>query len=130
MLSLNDAGVKFEPDFRITIRFEDVGEPEITAGTVPNIVRECLEAVSRAVELLTLGDPGLGTADRQDASWDVRTVLSPRTHAQITAVRPSLQRAALALAPQWSRRVPLLRPQRCRESGDECYQPIDGIGCQ
>ena len=57
MLSLNDAGVKFEPDFRITIRFEDVGEPEIAAGTVPNIVRECLEAVRGAVELLTLGGP-------------------------------------------------------------------------
>ena len=57
MLSLNDADVKFEPEFRITIRFEDIGEPEITAGTVPNIVRECLEAAQGAVGLLTLGRP-------------------------------------------------------------------------
>ena len=53
MLSLNDAGVKIEPDFQIDIRFEAIGEPEITAGTVPNILRECLEAVRGAVELLT-----------------------------------------------------------------------------
>lgn len=57
MLSLNDAGVKFQPDFQITIRLEDIGEPEITAGTVPDIVRECLEAVRGAVDLLTIGRP-------------------------------------------------------------------------
>ena len=55
MLSLNDAGVRIEPDFQISIRFEEIGEPEITAGTVPDIVRGCLEAVQGAVELLAPG---------------------------------------------------------------------------
>lgn len=55
MLSLNNASVKFEPDFPITIRFADIGEREITAGIVPTIVRECLEAVRGAVGVLTRG---------------------------------------------------------------------------
>ena len=57
MLSLNDAGAKIEPDFQITIRFEDIGDLEVTAGTVPNIVRECVGAVRGALsfELLFLG---------------------------------------------------------------------------
>lgn len=55
MLSLNDAGATIEPDFQISMRFEDIGDLEVTAGTVPNIVRECLGAVRGAFELLSPG---------------------------------------------------------------------------
>ena len=55
MLRLNDTGVKIEPNFQIDIRFEDIGEPDITAGTVPSVLDECLAAVQGAVKLLTTG---------------------------------------------------------------------------
>ena len=52
MLRLNDAGVEIEPNFQIDIRFEDIGEPEITAGTVLRILHKCLGSVQGAAELL------------------------------------------------------------------------------
>ena len=55
MLRLNDSGVTIKPNFQIDIRFEDTGEPDITAGTVPSVLDECLAAVQGAVQLLTNG---------------------------------------------------------------------------
>ena len=38
---------------QICIQFEDVEDPEVTTGTVPNILDECLRTVRGAAELLT-----------------------------------------------------------------------------
>lgn len=53
VLRLNDAGL--EPGFQIDVRFEESGDSEISVGTVPNILDECLGAVRGAVGLLTPG---------------------------------------------------------------------------
>jgi len=55
VLCLNDARRNFEPDFQINIGFRDIGDSKVTAGTVPNILAECLRAVRGAVGLLTPG---------------------------------------------------------------------------
>ena len=57
VLCLNDAGRNFEPDFQINIRFKDMGDAEVTAGTVPNILGECLTAVRGSIRLLTRRGP-------------------------------------------------------------------------
>ena len=49
----NSAVEEFDPSFQIDVRFEDKREPEMTVGTVPSILHECLAAVRGAVELLT-----------------------------------------------------------------------------
>ena len=53
MLLWKDARVTIDPNFQLDVRFEDVGQPEVTAGTVPDILGECIEAVQGAVEILT-----------------------------------------------------------------------------
>ena len=57
VLCVNDAGRNFEPDFQINVRFKDIGDSEVTAGTVPNILGECLAAVRGAIRLLTRRGP-------------------------------------------------------------------------
>ena len=53
LLCLNSAVQEFHPSFQLDVRFENVGQPEVTAGTVPDILGECSEAVQGAVEILT-----------------------------------------------------------------------------
>ena len=53
MLLWKDARVTIDPNFQIGVSFEDIGKPEMTAGTVPDILGECIEAVQGAVEILT-----------------------------------------------------------------------------
>ncbi len=55
LLRLNDAGRNFKPDFQISVRFENIEDPEVTAGTVPHIVGDCLTAVRGAIRVLTRG---------------------------------------------------------------------------
>ena len=55
LLCFNNAAATINPTFQIDVRFEDVQDPEITAGTVPVILYECLAAVRGAVQLLTKG---------------------------------------------------------------------------
>ena len=54
LLSFNNAAATINPTFRLDVCFEDVQNPEITAGTVPAIVDECLAAVREAVAQLTM----------------------------------------------------------------------------
>ena len=51
LLHLGDATAELYPSFQIDLRFEDIGEPKATAGTVPSILNECLKAVRGAVDL-------------------------------------------------------------------------------
>ena len=51
LLCLEDATVDLHPSFQIDLRFENTGEPEATAGTVPSILDECLKTVQGAVDL-------------------------------------------------------------------------------
>ena len=52
LLRLNSAVQEFHPSFQLDARFEDVGQPEVTAGTVPDILDKCIAAVQGAVEIL------------------------------------------------------------------------------
>ena len=56
LLCLNDAESEISPDFQIEVRFEDedIEQPE-TVGTVPSILRECLEAVQGSVRWVREG---------------------------------------------------------------------------
>ena len=53
LLRFNNPERKVKPSFQVNIRFEDIEDPEVTAGTVPNILDECLKTVRGAVALLT-----------------------------------------------------------------------------
>ncbi len=55
LLGFNNALATINPTFKLDICFEDVQDPEVSAGTVPSILHECLAAVRGTVELLTKG---------------------------------------------------------------------------
>ena len=52
LLRFSNPERKVKPSFQVNIRFEDIEDPEVTAGTVPNTLDECLKTVRGAVELL------------------------------------------------------------------------------
>ena len=51
LLHLGDATAELHPSFQIDLRFENIAEPEATAGAVPSILNKCLKAVLGAVNL-------------------------------------------------------------------------------
>ena len=52
MFRLNDCEQELHPDFQIEVRFDYPQDSELVAGTVPVILRECLQAVREGVEIL------------------------------------------------------------------------------
>ena len=52
LLCLNSAVQEFKPSFQLDVHFEDMGQSEVTAGTVPDILSECIKAVQGAVEII------------------------------------------------------------------------------